>query len=592
MSKQEFIQTPTFGKFAAIYVRVSQYEFSRDFKGQKQLRQSVITQKQDAINYCQDKGWSYRIYDQDSELSGSMLPDAEKGRKDLARLLKDIECGLIHTVVCRDIRRISRNTLLLTKLIHEHFIPHGVNLISLSENIDISTSYGRMFVSIMGEFAQIELHYHKTMGKRSIMAKLEEGRLATHPYCYGYKFYTRNHPEIVEEEATVIKKLFELKAYEKYTLGQLERFLIENKIPTKVKGKWRKTTIVRILTNFRYTGKVRFKGQVYNSPYPVIIEEELFNKAQSELEKNKIHRERKKRRNHLLTGILKCPICMKKQAEDKSISVNFIHQNRGTPGVSGELLEYFYCGNPHPTVPKFQGVGLQNNKIEQFVEDFFQVFNVDKYLEITFEEAELKEQLETELRTGEEKLAEIKASLETTSKRFIEEDLSVQDLAPILEKQKNLKHQLLLRAKEIKAELERINSVKLREQLKRLKKWRSLDFPEKRSLLKAVLSGILVYTDKLVIIIHSKEKYPLTVPFIQKWNRVGTDLPFLNFKDRKWNVSVMTEGILFLGDRIFLRRFFARYGRIFITRAGFYKLTENPMLRTTRLNKNRKTMKK
>ena len=228
MSKQEFIQTPTFGKFAAIYVRVSQYEFSRDFKGQKQLRQSVITQKQDAINYCQDKGWSYRIYDQDSELSGSMLPDAEKGRKDLARLLKDIECGLIHTVVCRDIRRISRNTLLLTKLIHEHFIPYGVNLISLSENIDISTSYGRMFVSIMGEFAQIELHYHKTMGKRSIMAKLEEGRLATHPYCYGYKFYTRNHPEIVEEEATVIKKLFELKAYEKYTLGQLERFLIEN----------------------------------------------------------------------------------------------------------------------------------------------------------------------------------------------------------------------------------------------------------------------------------------------------------------------------------------------------------------------------
>ena len=112
-----FEPTTKEGKKAAIYIRVSSNEFrptrkeNQTLKRQQRaanqpvtppndpvenkVRESITTQKQDAIQYCQQQRppWPYEIYE-DNEFSGTL--DIED-RPDLSRLIKDIIDGKIHT---------------------------------------------------------------------------------------------------------------------------------------------------------------------------------------------------------------------------------------------------------------------------------------------------------------------------------------------------------------------------------------------------------------------------------------------------------------------------------------------------------------
>ena len=64
-----------------------------------------------------------------------------QNRPELQKLRADIEKGLIDTVVCVKLDRITRSVLDFADL-WQFFVKHGVEFISLTENVDSSTTMG------------------------------------------------------------------------------------------------------------------------------------------------------------------------------------------------------------------------------------------------------------------------------------------------------------------------------------------------------------------------------------------------------------------------------------------------------------------
>lgn len=76
-------------------------------------------------------------------------------RPALRRLLIDIKKGLIDTVIMTEISRLSRNKKDWLDLL-QFFQDHGVEFITLRQKFDLSNAMGRMVLSLMIEFSQLE----------------------------------------------------------------------------------------------------------------------------------------------------------------------------------------------------------------------------------------------------------------------------------------------------------------------------------------------------------------------------------------------------------------------------------------------------
>ena len=110
-----------------IYVRVSTNNQVLD-------GESLDEQEKKLINYCKVKNWDIvKIYREEGQ-SGKDLD-----RPKFKELIKDIEKGVIDTVVIKKIDRLSRSILDFEKT-YKFFEKKKINLISLQENFDTSTA--------------------------------------------------------------------------------------------------------------------------------------------------------------------------------------------------------------------------------------------------------------------------------------------------------------------------------------------------------------------------------------------------------------------------------------------------------------------
>lgn len=122
---------------AGIYVRVSTQE------------QSTELQKRELVEYVKARKWNlYRIYE--DKATGT---DAE--RPLFKQLMKDSRERKIDIIVCWKLDRLFRSLKHLILTIQE-LSELGIEFISLKDNIDLTTSSGRLLMHIIGAFAQFE----------------------------------------------------------------------------------------------------------------------------------------------------------------------------------------------------------------------------------------------------------------------------------------------------------------------------------------------------------------------------------------------------------------------------------------------------
>lgn len=181
---------------AGLYIRVSTEEQARE-------GYSIEAQKNKLTAYCQIHDIDIFGYYIDDGISGKSLE-----RPRVKELIADIKNKKIDTIVVFKLDRLTRSVKDLLMLM-DLFDKHKTKFISLSEQIDTSSATGRMFVQLLGVFAEWE---RSVIGERVVVGM--EQRAKTGKYTarrvlgYDYDPETQTY-SINEEEAKIVRLVFE-----------------------------------------------------------------------------------------------------------------------------------------------------------------------------------------------------------------------------------------------------------------------------------------------------------------------------------------------------------------------------------------------
>jgi site-specific DNA recombinase len=307
--------------------------------------------------FCRVRGWTLGEIYVDPGLSGALVD-----RPALQRLLRDAGQGKFDVLVVHAIDRFYRDLQGLLSAFR-HLQDLGVSFISISENLDFTTPWGKLALAVLGTLAEIyldKLRFETSKGKKARSRKgLPNGfpplgycrgncAACTDPngegYCplFGQSSLSAAGPAdpwvVHPIEKVAVELAFTWYATGEYSDGQVARKLNECRNGTGVElrtkgrrgrcgpGQFNKDSIRDLLQNVHYTGQVPYYGPLsddrrkrdpvalYPGQHPALIDQDLYDRCQEVRALMRSHP--RKAENHmsnlyLLSGLLYCQRCMR-----------------------------------------------------------------------------------------------------------------------------------------------------------------------------------------------------------------------------------------------------------------------------------------
>lgn len=290
----------------ALYVRVSSQEQAKE-------GYSVGEQTERLQKYADAMRWNvYKIYT-DPGFTGSNM-----NRPALQTMIRDIKAGRIQKVVVYKLDRLSRSQRDTLELIEDIFLANDCDFVSMNENFDTSTPFGRAMIGILSVFAQLEREQIKermTMGR---VARAKEGKWSGGggiPFGYDY---TDGRLIINDFEAMIVRDIFKMAA-----VDDLSPYAIATALNSKGyrthKGEWAYRGVKRILSNPCYIGYQHFSRQVVKAEHDPIIDVDTFDKVQKRLEKRssdfRVFQRNPGKGTTYFSGMVYCGYCGAKYAK-------------------------------------------------------------------------------------------------------------------------------------------------------------------------------------------------------------------------------------------------------------------------------------
>jgi site-specific DNA recombinase len=299
---------------------------------------SIDEQLERLRKFCEAHGWTiYKEY-VDPGFTGSNID-----RPAMLKMLKDIREKKFDTVLVYKLDRLSRSQKDTLYLIEEEFLPNGVDFISMSENFDTSTPFGKAMIGILSVFAQLEREQIKERMAMGHIGRAKSGywRGGSNPPI-GYDFID-GKLEVNNYEALQIRKIFSLFLSGESMHG-IAKFMNEN-YTNKYSNYKHHCLISTILRNELYIGKIKYKGVTYDGVHEPIIDEDTFNIAQlryAEISASDDHHYRSPfKGKHLLTGLIFCGTCNARYFTWTSRSSK--KDESGKQKKLGEKYAYYKC---------------------------------------------------------------------------------------------------------------------------------------------------------------------------------------------------------------------------------------------------------
>lgn len=188
-----------------------------------------------------------------------------------------------------------------------------------------------LLLSMLAYGAQMEMKTKKARFMTSKEAMRKRGQLAQGKPCYGYKVDANNYVVVDEEEAQVVRGIFNDYLTGEYNLRSIfNKYMKSGIFDVFTNETGMKMKIHRILTNAKYAGiavnsqkKNKDTGEFYKSitQYPPIISEETFYQAQELLKAKKNLPKQDTKTVYYAKGLVKCP-CGHTMVAHKSV-VNY-----------------------------------------------------------------------------------------------------------------------------------------------------------------------------------------------------------------------------------------------------------------------------
>lgn len=303
------------------------------------------------ISYYEDfirknPNWTYVEGYIDEGLSAATT----KKRENFHRMVDDGKAGVFDFIITKEISRFARNTLDSIQFTRE-LLNAGVGVFFQNDNINTLDEDSELRLTIMSGIAQDELRKLSSRVKFGHAQAIKKNVVLGNSRIFGY---TKDGGRLVidEDEAPMVRELFELYATGQYSMKQIETLFWEKGYRNHNGKKIAHTTMSGMISNPKYKGyyvgnKVKVidlftKKQKFLPPeewvmfkdetgeiVPAIVDEELWDQANKVLKKRSEDvKGRQGICNHanLLTGKLYCTDCgaayYRRESRDKQGNKN------------------------------------------------------------------------------------------------------------------------------------------------------------------------------------------------------------------------------------------------------------------------------
>jgi site-specific DNA recombinase len=308
------------------------------------------------------------VSDAGDELIGEYVDDGHSGarldRPALDALRDAAEGGLFEQVWCLSPDRLAR-AYAYQVLVLDELARFGVT-VRFTDSPDLAPDdpQATLLTQVQGVIAEYEKAKIAERYRRGKLFRARAGEITTWRTAYGYRRVVRSaatgpaHWEIYEPEAAVVRRIFTDRAGGT-TVREICRGLNADRVPSPTgKATWGTSTILRLLRNEAYVGRVYFnrteavpdRRPTHRSrqvprdradwipiPCPRIVTDDVFDAvARVAVDNSKWSPRRAEPGQWLLKGLVKCGAC--------GVGTNS-HKMRGR---NGTWHRYYYCRNHDP----------------------------------------------------------------------------------------------------------------------------------------------------------------------------------------------------------------------------------------------------
>ena len=514
--------------------KVKVYTYTRVSTAMQTDGYSLDAQKA-RLKACADYN-NYEIVEtyEDAGKSGKSI----EGRMEFNRMMEDIKSGKdgVSFVLVFKLSRFGRNAadVLSTLQVMQDF---GVNLICVEDGIDSSKDAGKLMISVLSAVAEIERENIRIQTMEGRIQKAREGKWNGGFAPYGYQL-VGGRLEINEEEAPAIRVIFDQYVHTDIGSNGIAKYL-ENHGIRKVQRQNGKNPLfdahlVRlILKNPVYCGKIAYGRRktekvhgtrneyhlveqdnyiLVDGLHKAIVSEDVWQTAQVKLaaqaKKYEHINKAKDTRTHLLSGIVRCPVCGAGMYGNKSIK----RKKDGT-----KYKDFYYYGCKHRTMIRGHKCDYRKQIREELLDDavaevIVKLVSNPKFAAMMQEKINRKVDtaaIDQELANYEKqlrqhyavksKLAEEIDSLDPDDKHYIKRKADLDDrLYRMYDKIEDVESkQIEARAKKQTIEAEKLTGDNIYKVLIYFEKlYSAMNETERRQLMETLISEIQVYEDR------------------------------------------------------------------------------------------------
>lgn len=425
--------------------------------------------------------WEYVPGYIDEGLSGI----STQKRENFNQMISDAKKGMFDLVITKEISRFARNTLDSIQFTRE-LLSNGVGVFFQNDNINTLDEDSELRLSIMSSIAQDELRKLSSRIKFGHQQAIKKHVVLGNSRIFGYD---KKDKKLVinEEEAQMVRELFELYATDQYSMKQIENIFWDKGYRNRNGNKIAHSTMSNTISNPKYKGyyvgnKVKVvdmftKKQHFLPPeewvmfkdetgeiVPAIVSEELWERANIVLaRRSKDVKNRQGICNHanLLTGKIFCTHCgapyYRKDSKDRNGNKNstWICSGKIKNGSYSCPSFAIYEDEIKPII--FDIFNETSPSVEELIETYINMYkSIDMNSEVSKEIEQIKSKIEHEQKK-KRKLLDFNLNGDLTDEDYIQMNNECKEVIKglegefiLLQEQQNTKEDFKKHIEEIK----------------------------------------------------------------------------------------------------------------------------------------------
>lgn len=198
---------------------------------------------------CSNPLWRFAGIYADEGITGTLVHKRERFKA----MIHDCEKGKIDLILTKSVSRFARNTVDSLNYVRK-LKAMNIGVFFEEQNLNSLTADSETFIGLYSVIAQSESENISANVRWGIQQRMKNGTYSFRFNILGYRKGQDGEPEIVQDEAETIRKIFDM-YLDGNSLNQIKAYLEDNGKCTKTgKTVWDKRILKTILQNEKYAG--------------------------------------------------------------------------------------------------------------------------------------------------------------------------------------------------------------------------------------------------------------------------------------------------------------------------------------------------